>query len=285
MPPWYNDSDSPAPGPNPDAPAPEGPPSGPPDDVSLQPSRDQNQVINNNATPLAAPEVPVVDGSSKNWGGAKGAMTRVSNNTTGASFGKAGKKYVSSLGGSKSATRAASQGIRVGSRYASFLGSLSSLGFAETLHSFGLSDFIGKSIEETCLAIANVLAPVGSTNDEAIAREAMISTLDTLYTKMEDNNINALENMTSELVKETLIEYVSNYVFSKWMYELGSTIEKGNVSEQAAVELEGAVKDLIYAETTEQYRTVTIETNTLQDVSTSRIIENIFLTAYSLLEI
>src|SRR5690606_9512022 len=99
------------------------------------------------------------------------------------------------------------------------------------------------STEEICIAIANVLAPVGSTNDEAIARDAMISTLDTLYMKMDENDISSLENLTSELVKETLIEYVSNYIFSKWMYELGSTIEKGNITVQEAVELECSVKD------------------------------------------
>jgi len=285
LPPWYNDDDPPAPDPNPDAPLPEAPPSDSPDNKPEGSPEDQNQPANDNAIPKPVPEVPATDSTSRNWGSAKGAMTRMSNNTGGASFRKAGKKYVSSLGGSKSATKAASQGIRVGSTYASFLGSLSSRGFAETLDSLGLSDFIGKSTEETCMAIANVLAPVGSTNDEAIARDAMISTLDTLYTKMEENDISSLENLTSELVKETLIEYVSNYIFGKWMYELGSTIEKGNITEHEAVELECAVKDLIYAETTEQYRTVTIETNTLQDVSTSKIIEDIFSTAYSLLEI
>lgn len=285
LPPWYNDDYSPTPDPNPDVPETEPSPPANPDGTPPQPNIYQNQPNNNSAPSDAVPEGPVNDASSRNWGSAKGAMTRVSNNTSGASIRKAGKKYVSSLGGSKSATRAASQGIRVGSSYASFLGSLSSRGFAETLDSLGLSDFIEKSTEETCMAIANVLAPIGSTNDDAIAREAMISTLDTLYTKMEDNDISSLENLTSELVKETLIEYISNYIFSKWMYELGSTIEKGDITEKEAVELEGAVKDLIYAETTERYRTVTIETSTLQDVSTSKIIEDIFSTAYSLLEI
>jgi len=270
LPPWYNDNDPQGPGPDPNPP---------------QPPPEPNAPLENDRVPSPVPEVPAKDLTSKNWGGAKGALTRVSNNTAGSSFQKAGRKYVASLGGSRSATRAASQGVRVGSKYASFLGGLSSRGIAETLESLGLSDFIGKSTEETCMAIANALAPIGSTNDEAIAREAMISTLDTLYLKMQDNDITSLENLSSELVKETLIEYVSNYVFTKWMYELGSTIEKGSITEHEAVELEVAVKDLIYAETTEQYREVTIESNTLQDVSTTKIIEEIFSTAYSLLEI
>lgn len=285
LPPWYDDDDSPAPDPNPDAPLPEPPVSDSPDSASERATEDQNQPVNDNATPPPVPEVPATDSVSRNWGSAKGAMTRMSNNTGGASFRKAGKKYVGSLGGPKSATKAASKGIRVGSTYATFLGSLSSRGFAETLDSLGLSNFIGKSTEETCMAIANVLAPVGSTNDEAIARDAMISTLDTLYMKMDENDISSLENLTPELVKETLIEYVSNYIFSKWMYELGSTIEKGNITVKEAVDLECSVKDLIYAETTEQYRSVTIETSSLQDVSTSKIVEDIFFTAYSLLEI
>ena len=272
LPPWYNDN-------SPQRPEQDNPPPEQPDG-GTEPNPDQND-----GTPLGSPDVPAKDLISKKWGGAKGALTRVANNTNGSSFQKAGRKYVASLGGSRSATRAASQGIRVGKNYASFLGALSSRGITETLDSLGLSDFIGKSTEETCMAIANALAPVGSTNDEAIAREAMISTLDALYSKMQENDIISLENLTSELVKETLIEYVSNYVFTKWMYELGSSIEKGNMNEHEAVDLEMGVKDLIYAETIEHYREITIESNTLQDVSTADIIEEIFSTAYSLLEI
>lgn len=262
LPPWYNDEGAPA-SPN-----------------SEPPNTDASS-----KTP-ALPDFSAKDLISKNWGSAKGALTRMSNNTGGSSYKKAARKYVSSMGGAKSATRGAVLGIITASSYASFLGSLSIKGYEESLIGLGLAALIGKSTEEICTAIANALAPVGSTNDEAIAREAMISTLDILYTRILENgnDITALENLSAELIKETLIEYVSSFVFTKWMYELGSSIEKGNVTEREAIDLEISVKDLIYTETVEKYRDIQIEVTTLESASTTQVIENIFSTAYSLLE-
>lgn len=285
LPPWYNEGTPQLP-PTPEPPGPEPappepvPPPNPPEREPLPPPQNEPNF------PLPLPEVPANELLSKNWQVARGALTRMSNNTGGSSARKAGQKYVSSLGGSRSATRAAAQGVSTGSRYASFLGSVASSGFEETLISLGLAELIGKSSEEICTALANSLAPVGATNDEAIARDAMISTLDVLYTKIQENggDITDLDNLSPELIKETLVEYVSNYIFAKWMYELGTSIEKGNISEQEAIDLETSVKDLIYAETIEQYRNVQIEVDTLGDISTSQKIEEIFSTAYSLLE-
>jgi hypothetical protein len=222
-----------------------------------------------------------------NWGTAKGALRRLSNNTKGASKQKAAKKYVGTLGGAKTATKAASQGIRVAGNYAGFLGSIASEGFTNTIRHLGLDQYLGRPTEEICAAIADALSPIGSTNDEAIARDALISTLDSLYSRVleEGESLDTLNALTPELIKETLIEYVSNFIFSKWMYELGIAIEKGNISEQDAVELENEVRNLIFEETKEQYRENPIEDFNLNDEENIKKITEIFETAYSTLEI
>lgn len=224
--------------------------------------------------------------SSGNWEKSKGALTRLSNSKSGASIRKAGKKYVNSLGGSRRATKAAAQGRITGKKYASFLGSLSSGGINNALQSLGLEQLVGKSSEEICLAIANSLAPPGTTNDEAIARDALISTLDSLYSKIQEegDDFSSIENLSLEQVKDTLIEYVSNFIFIKWMYELGYAIEKGSISVAEAIELETEVKDLIFTETIERYRTVPVQTFQINDKATDVIMEEIFQTAYSTLE-
>lgn len=223
---------------------------------------------------------------STDWGKSKGALTRIAKSTSGSSIQKAGQKYVSGLGGRRGATSAAAQGRITGSKYASFLGAIASGGINNALQNLGLDNLVGRSSEEICLAIADAIAPTGSTNDEAITRDALISTLDSLYNKLQENgnDFSNIENLSLDLIKETLIEYVSNYVFNKWMYELGSAIEKGSVTESDAINLETEVKDLIYAETFERYRDVPVETFNINDRSNNAMIEEIFQTAYSTLE-
>lgn len=238
-------------------------------------SRDQNISDNQNPT-----------NQSTDWGKSKGALTRIAKSTSGSSIQKAGRKYVSGLGGRRGATRAAAQGRITGGKYASFLGAIASGGISNALQNLGLDNLSGRSSEEICLAIADAIAPTGSTNDEAIARDALISTLDSLYNKLQENgnDFSNLDSLSIDQIKETLIEYVSNYVFIKWMYELGSAIEKGSVTESDAINLETEVKDLIFAETFERYRDVPVETFNISDQSNNAIIEEIFQTAYSTLE-
>lgn len=242
-------------------------------------SDDENESTNNNDSPNQSDQ-------STDWGKSKGALTRIAKSTPGSNIRKAGRKYVSGLGGAKGATRAAAQGRITGGKYASFLGAIASGGITNAFQSLGLGNLAGKSSEEICLAIADAIAPTGSTNDEAIARDALISTLDSLYNKLQENgdDFTNVDSLSLDQIKETLIEYVSNYVFNKWMYELGNAIEKGSVTELDAINLETEVKDLIYTETFERYRDVPVETFNISDQSNNAIIKDIFQTAYSTLE-
>lgn len=267
LPDWYTDNNT-GPGPAPG----DGNP----------PDNDKNQ--QNSPASQDAANQPALPANSSNWGQAKGSLTRLSNGTGGSSRQKASRNYMKSFGGSSGATKAAAQGIRTGSIYGGFLGSLSSSGVTNTFTNFGLQDLIGKSAEEVCAGIVNAIAPNGATNDEAIAREALIETIDALYTKLLENGdeVNVLNNLTPELIKETLIDYVGNFIFTKWMYELGNAIEKGNISEREAIKLEKEVRGFIITETAEKYKDVSIVENL--DDRTEAIIKEIFETAYSILE-
>lgn len=250
-------------------------------------SNGENESTNNNDSPEQNnSDTPNQTDQSTDWGKSKGALTRIAKSTSGSSIRKAGRKYVGSLGGARGATRAAAQGRITGGKYASFLGAIASGGINNAFQSLGLGTLTGKSSEEICLAIADAIAPTGSTNDEAIARDALISTLDSLYNKLQENgnDFTNVDSLSLDQIKETLIEYVSNYIFNKWMYELGSAIEKGSVTESDAINLETEVKDLIYVETFERYRDVPVETFNISDQSNNAMIEEIFQTAYSTLE-
>lgn len=276
LPDWFNPS--PPDGDNQDTPQ-----DGNNDSDGQNDSTNNNDSVNNDSPEQNNSDIP---NQSSDWGKSKGALTRIAKSTSGSSIQKAGRKYVSGLGGRRGATRAAAQGRITGGKYASFLGAIASGGINNALQNFGLDNLVGKSSEEICLAIADSIAPAGSTNDEAIARDALISTLDSLYSKIQENgnDFTNVDSLSLDQIRETLIEYVSNYVFNKWMYELGSAIEKGSVTESEAINLEIEIKDLIYAETFERYRDVPIETFNISDQSKNAMIEEIFQTAYSTLE-
>ncbi len=241
---------------------------------------------NNDSAEQNNSDAPNQTNQSTDWGKSKGALTRIAKSTSGSSIQKAGRKYLSGLGGRTGATRAAAQGRITGGKYAGFLRAIASGGINNALQNFGLDNLVDKTSEEICLAIADAIAPTGSTNDEAIARDALISTLDSLYNKLQENgnDFTNVDSLSLDQIKETLIEYVSNFVFNKWMYELGTAIEKGSVTESAAINLETQVRDLIYAETFEHYRDIPAETFNLSDSSNNAMIEEIFQTAYSTLE-
>jgi hypothetical protein len=231
-------------------------------------------------------QVQPVPASTDNWTNAKGAFTRYTKNTAGSNIRKAARSYVRTLGGPRGATRSSARGIAVGGTFGGFLGSVTTRGVDATLTTLGLSNFIGRSSEEILAKIADAIAPAGATNDEAIARDAIIATLDIVYTTIAENggDIAALESLTPEMIRESVMTYVSIYIFKKWVYELGVAVEKNTVSESQAIAMEIEIKDFITAEVKLAMQDKTIREFDLNNVSNQQTIETIFQTAYSILE-
>lgn len=278
LPSWYPENSSTAAQP----PASEDPILAPQDNNNPN-NDDQEQETNSINQPI---EIPT---TTNNWKDAKGAFTRYSKNTGGSNIRKAAKSYVQTLGGSRGAARAASRGITSGRGLVSFLGAVSTPGgggLNQTLTQLGLSAYIGKSSEEILAKIADAIAPTGATSDEAIARDAILGTLDQLYSKILENggDIATLESLTPHMIKETVIEYVSIYIFKKWVFELGLAVEKNTVTEKQAIEMEVEIKDFINAEVKLSLQGKSMKQFDLNESSNQQIIETIFQTAYSTLE-
>lgn len=218
-----------------------------------------------------------------NWGVAKGALSRYANGTNGSSLRKASRSYVKALGGSSKATKSAVKGISVGSSFFNFIGGVSKNGLNGTLEQFGLSDFIGKSSEVILAKIADKIAPIGSTNDEVTAREAILDTIDFLYEKllMDGRDLDSLNSLDEQTSKELLVEYVSTYIYKKWIYEVGLAIEKNLLSERQAIELEREMKIFVKDETKSSFQNSNFNSINLSDGEGKKIIENIFELAYS----
>jgi hypothetical protein len=221
------------------------------------------------------------------WGPAKAAFTRYARKGGGrANFSKAASSYVRSMGGSSNALRSAARGVSVGANYVEFLGSIGKQGLERTLQDFGLTDCIGKSPEEALAMLAQKIAPAGTTNDDILARNAVMAAIDSLYLKLEEkgDTFEAITNVSEENLKETVIEFVGAYIFKKWIYELGIALERNELSEQEAIDLETEVKVLVKDEVKLSLRDKNILKLDFEKGDGKRIIENIFELAYSTLE-
>jgi hypothetical protein len=217
---------------------------------------------------------------------AKGAIKRVVNGRSGATFKKAAKAYVKRTGGHKSATRSSSAGISAGGNYLGFFGGVASSGIEQTLRDYDLADCIGKSTEEVFANIANKIAPIGATNDEAIARTAVIMAFDKLCEKLieNDQDITALDQLNEETLKDTVIEFVSAYIFRKWVYEAGLALERNDLSEADAIELENEMKDFVVGEVRSSLGKMDIKTLDITQGEGKKVIQDIIDLTYSTLE-
>tara|TARA_R110000764_G_scaffold238612_1_gene336033 strand:+ start:2363 stop:3199 length:837 start_codon:yes stop_codon:yes gene_type:complete len=218
--------------------------------------------------------------------GTKSILTRISNGGGGSSFKTFAKSYIKSSGGSRAATKSSIAGINVGRNYLGFLSGVSKEGFNETLQKYDLSDCIGKSSEEVIAKIADRIAPTGSTNDEAIARAAIMIAFDRLYEKILDSgrDIESLDSIDSETLSDTVVEFVSAYIFKKWVYEAGIALERNDLSESEAIKLENEMRFFIRDEVKNGFKKADISKIDLAQGEGKKIIEDIFELAYSTLE-
>jgi hypothetical protein len=218
--------------------------------------------------------------------GAKGVLKRIANNRTGANFKNAAKNYVRKTGGHKKATRASAMGVTTGTTYLGFFTGVAKDGLERTLRNYDLSDCIGKSTDEVLAKIANKIAPIGSTNDEAIARVAVMVAFDKLYEKLLENgqDINSLDHLDEETLRDVVIEYVSAYIFKKWVYEAGLALERNDLSESEAIELENEMRVFVTDEIRSGLAKIAILSFDITKGEGRKVVENIFDLAYSTLE-
>lgn len=254
LPPWYNPS---------------------PDEQPEDPSPDktgEEQPVEKNPEPE----------KSSGWAPGKGALKRLANGTNGSSLKKAGRAYVKASGGARAASISARQGAITAAGFAAFLGGLAGGSLANALGDAGIQSLEGLDSDQMLNAICQALAPVGSTNDDAIARDAMIVTLDEMYVEILEagKDLSSLESMTPDQISESVINYVSNYVFLKWMHELGQAIERAEITVKAAVKLEREIKDYVKLEVQMACERNQLAPFTLSLEKNKQIIDEIFYNAY-----
>ena len=223
---------------------------------------------------------------TNSWRSARSAIREYASNKTKENLKKSGKRYVRTYGGAGAATRASAKGIDYGLALGTFLGGFSQGGYEANLQRYDLSECIGKSSEEVLARIADRIAPIGSTNDEAIARGAIMDSLDNLYERIvtDGGDIESLGSLDEITLKETVMEFVSNYIFKKWIYELGLALEKNNLSEKAVIRLENEIRSFIKNEVQFALKDKDVKALDLREGEGRKVIQEIFELAYLTIE-
>ena len=199
---------------------------------------------------------------------------------------KAGKAYVAAKGGARTATASSGQGKRITAGVGGFFSSVSSQGIHEAIASLGLTTVVGEPAESVIAKIAEALSPPGATREDVAARKAVNDVLSGLYEKfiLDDGNLENLNRMTTDDVRDAVENCVSSYIYHRWLEELGSRIEKGAIDERLAVTLENQMQDYVKETVSLEIAGVDVLNFDWHGTAGQELIERLFQDAYSILE-
>lgn len=220
------------------------------------------------------------------WAGARrklGAFSKKPNKLT---FRRAAKSYVKASGGATNIAKSAIHGKIVAGQFANFLNNILKDGIDKTYENLGIGKILGDSVEQVFNNLAEILSSGGGTDEETIARNAVIEALAKIYEDfdIENNSIESLDNLTEEQIGTFLEYYLASYIYERWLHELGVKIEERNISPAEAVKAEKEAFDFIQASVNLKFDDYNLSSFDYNSNVGKAIIEEIFIQAYSLIE-
>lgn len=224
--------------------------------------------------------------SQKKWGDAKSVMSRYASRGSGQSSpAGAGRAYIKAKGGAQKAAQSVISGKSTVRNLANFFATTAQSNISQGLNSIGLGHLIGKNIDTVFSGLIDALSGNDADFDENIARQAIEDALTSFYEQCSENqNFESFEHLTPEQLKSAIENYVSGYIYKRWLQELGNCIERKAVSETEAVKLEVEVKiyvrDLVNLEL-DSKNILSIDWNGDEG---RQMIDSLYEDAYSLIE-
>ena len=201
------------------------------------------------------------------------------------SLARAGRAYISAEGGARKSAQSVKSGKTTARKLATFFTTTARSDIFQGLNSIGLGHLVGKDVETVFSGLIDTLLDNGVNFDENIAREVMDDALASFYEQCSENkNFESIEHLTPEQLKRAIENFVSGYIYKRWLQKLGKCIERGAVSEDEAVKLEAEVKiyvgDLVNLEL-DSRDIFSIDWNGDEG---EQVIDSIYEDAYSLIE-
>lgn len=223
----------------PDAPPPPEDPeladTGPADgDGGAAPEEDGEGVEINSPTPPAWPAVKTAFGS---W------ASMASGDGREAALRAAMKKFVAAQGGGRKAAHASPSGRATFAGFAGFLADAGKRGTAQALHGRGISGLAGRSIEEVVAELADIFLPSNGTDEDGVARRAVIETL--VEVMDDEGKVKDFLNCSADEISAMLRAFLVNYIHGRLLHAMGHFIHKRAEDPGALDELEAEMRDYV----------------------------------------
>jgi hypothetical protein len=153
--------------------------------------------------------------------------------------------FVSALGGATRAAANATAGVRAAGGLGEFFADVSRDGLDTTLERYGLEDLLGGEPLEVLNEIAARVAGAGQTQEEAIAREAVLDVLVEIYGDAEVfADMEALE-IDATAIRDFLARFLTDYIYKLVLHDLGDRITDNAGSPEEAARLEQQIREEI----------------------------------------
>lgn len=223
---------------------------------------------------------------NSNWKQAKTSMSHYASGNAGSNGRKvAVRDYVKGHGGSSNAARSAKSGIRTTINIGDFFNNVSNKGINQVLNDYQIP-FEGRKPKEILNDIVNVIAPIPNTNEDAVARKALIDTMSIIYEKFDDENkdISLLDSKDTNIADILITKYIETYIYEKLLNELGSRIEINSENSVAAAKIEKELKEYIEVKVTTILKDKPLTLINSQTNNVNVLVEGLYQLCYKVLE-
>lgn len=220
------------------------------------------------------------------WRAAKNSMSKYASGNGGENGKrKAVSNYVKGYGGSRNAAKSAKSAIRTTINIGDFFNSVSKKGIVQVLQDYNIQTE-GRKPKEILNDIVNQLAPAPDSNENAIARKALINTMSVIYDKFEDEkkDISLLDTTDSNISSMLINKYFETFIYERLINEMGSRIEKKAESSAAAERIEKDLKEYIESKVSTTLKDKPLSLINSQTKNVYTLVEGLYQQCYKVLE-
>lgn len=223
---------------------------------------------------------------SGNWSGARRSLGNFSTNPSRTNFNRAARSYVKASGGAKNVAKSAHYGKVSAGKVVAFLNGIRQSGIGGTSDNLGIGNIQEQSIEQIFNKLADSLSSSGGTDEETIARNAVVEALGKIYEDfdLENNSLDSLNQITEEQSSQYLEYYISAYIYERWLHELGVKMEQKDISSSEIINAERIAYDFIQSSVNLNIDEYNISTFDYNSTVGKGIIDDVFVQAYTIIE-
>ena len=234
------------------------------------------------SAPPNRPAIPAPADASR-FTSARGNFTRFahSGGSDRASLGRAVSGYVStSSGGARQAAQRMGASRGAGARLLGFLTDAQARGAREALRSLNLEELAGRPIAEVFVGLADYICPSAGTVDEGIAREAFIETIIELTTL----GVTDLDALTPDQMQTVFELYATHAIEARLCNDIGTKLITAPTDAQAALRVQGQLRDFIRNGVSDALTAARAETPTLTQDRVNSFVDSVYERAFGILQ-